>query len=151
MASEREAAAQLVHSCGRLPLALQIAGARLAARPHWSVAHLARRLCDERRRLDELRAGDLDVRASLMRGYRALGSRERRAFRLAGLLEMREFTCRMAAALLGVDVATADDLLERLVAVWLLEARDRAGHAHYSFHGLVRSFARERARAEGDR
>ena len=152
-ASELEAAVQLVHCCGRLPLALQIAGAKLAARPHWSIAHLVERLRDERRRLDELRVGDLDVRASLMRSYRALGPHERRAFRLSSLLEMPDVTCSMVAALLDVDVPTAEELLERLVAAWLLEARvtDRAGQVCYSFHCLVRSLARERAEAEEHR
>ncbi|HXM55556.1 MAG TPA: BTAD domain-containing putative transcriptional regulator [Candidatus Dormibacteraeota bacterium] len=147
-ASERGVAAQLVRSCGRLPLALQIAGAKLAARPHWSIAHLAERLRDERRRLDELRAGDLDVRASLARSYRGLGREEQRAFRLTSLFEMREFTSHVAAPLLGVDVPTADDLLERLVAAWLLDAWDRSGRTHYSFQSLVRLFARECAEAD---
>jgi DNA-binding SARP family transcriptional activator len=147
-ASELDAARQVVHRCGRLPLALQIAGARLAARPHWTVGHLAERLADERRRLDELRAGDLDVRASLMRSYRALGPSEQRALRLAGLLDACEFTCQTVASVIGAGAAAADDVLERLVAARLLEARDRGGQMHYSFHTLIRLFARERALAD---
>ena len=47
-----------------LPLAVRIAGARLASRPAWSVAHLGARLADQRGRLGELSVGDLAVRFS---------------------------------------------------------------------------------------
>ncbi|MER5536911.1 hypothetical protein [Streptomyces mirabilis] len=60
---EAEAAARLGTLCDRLPLALRIAGARLAAKPHWSVRHLVRRLEDQRRRLDELSPNEGGVRA----------------------------------------------------------------------------------------
>ena len=55
--------------CGHLPLALRIAGARLATRPHRSIKQLADRLADETRRLDELRHGELGVRASISVSY----------------------------------------------------------------------------------
>src|SRR5882724_11547324 len=42
--TEPEAAAAIAALCGYLPLALRIAGARLAARPHWRVQWLAGRL-----------------------------------------------------------------------------------------------------------
>ena len=61
--AERQAAVDIVGVRG-LPLALRIAGAKLAARPDWPVATLARRLADTRRRLAVLGMGDLDVRAS---------------------------------------------------------------------------------------
>ncbi len=61
--AEPEATAEVLAACAGLPLAIRIAGARLAARTRWSVRDLARRLSDERRRLDELKTGDLAVRA----------------------------------------------------------------------------------------
>src|SRR5262249_4260662 len=64
VADEPEAAAELVRRCGRLPLAVRIAGARLVARPGWSIEELAERLADATRRLEELQAGELAVRAS---------------------------------------------------------------------------------------
>jgi hypothetical protein len=64
VAAEQQAALAVVAACGGLPLALRIAGAKLAARQDWPVAKLAERLADERRRLAELGMGDLDVRAS---------------------------------------------------------------------------------------
>ena len=41
VAAEPDAAAQIVGFCGRLPLAIRVAGARLAARPGWPLARLA--------------------------------------------------------------------------------------------------------------
>ena len=67
--AEPHAAAEIVAACGALPLALQVAGARLRKRPAWTLADLAARLRDERARLDELYEGDLDVRASFATAY----------------------------------------------------------------------------------
>src|SRR5439155_554377 len=54
---------RLLGHCAGLALAVRIAGVRLASRPNFRVAELAARLADDRRRLDELTAGDLGVRA----------------------------------------------------------------------------------------
>ncbi|MEE1735017.1 NB-ARC domain-containing protein, partial [Streptomyces sp. BE147] len=62
--AEREAALDVVAMCGFLPLAIRIAASRLAARRTWTVSVLAAKLADERRRLDELQAGDLAVKAT---------------------------------------------------------------------------------------
>ncbi|GAA2851456.1 hypothetical protein GCM10010517_09070 [Streptosporangium fragile] len=49
-AADVRATTRLIDLCGGLPLAVGIAGARLAKRPRWSVADLVGRLDDERRR-----------------------------------------------------------------------------------------------------
>jgi predicted nucleic acid-binding protein len=64
VASEPRAAAEVVRLCGRLPLALRIAGARLASRPGWGVRELAARLADATHRLEVLEVGALAVRAT---------------------------------------------------------------------------------------
>jgi tetratricopeptide (TPR) repeat protein len=59
---------RLAELCGRLPLALRIAGMFLQASPHWSAARFIVALADERKRLGRLRlegSADLDVAASL--------------------------------------------------------------------------------------
>ena len=72
LAAERGAAEEIARLCGYLPLALSIAATRLVTTPTMSLARLARRLGDERHRLEELAAGDVDVRASFARSYRGL-------------------------------------------------------------------------------
>jgi DNA-binding SARP family transcriptional activator/tetratricopeptide (TPR) repeat protein len=147
IAAEPEAAATVARLCGGLPLALRIAGAKLAIRPHWSIAHLAERLADERRRLDELRAADLDVRAAFMVSYEGCTGEQRRALRLLGLLDAPDFAGWVLAALLDIPVDAAEDLAERLVDTRLLEVAG-GGPARYRFHDLLRLYARERAHAE---
>lgn len=146
VAVEPDAARRIASLCGWLPLALRIAGARLAARPAWPLRLLADRLSDRYRRLDELAVGDLGVRASIDLSYQALNERDRRGFRLLGALGMPDVTSWISARLLG----ETDGLLERLVDVQLLEFAgvDVAGELHYRFHDLVRLFAEERAAAE---
>lgn len=146
VAAEADVARTIVDLCGGLPLAVRIAGARLAQRPHWRLGGLAERLGDERGRLDELAVGDLAVRASLALSHRGLDPELGRAFRLLSVLAAPDFPAWEAAALLDVPVATADALLERLVDAHLLEAggEDAASQLRYRFHPLVRVYSRER-------
>jgi tetratricopeptide (TPR) repeat protein len=150
VAAEPQAAGQIVRLCGLLPLALRIAGARLAQRPQWRLALLAERLADEHRRLDELATGDLEVRASVALSYQGRSQAERRLFRLLGLLVAPSFPAWVAASLLDVEPAEAEALLERLVDAQLVEAagEDQAGQVRYRLHDLLRIFARERLQAE---
>jgi len=77
--AQSQAATAVAGQCGHLPLALRIAGARLAARPHWSVQQLADRLADETRRLDELRHGEMGIRASISLSYDGASEPARRS------------------------------------------------------------------------
>ena len=113
IATEPEAAARIVRACGRLPLAVRIAGARLAARPHWRLSRLAD-LLEGPDCLDELSVGDLDLRACLARSHAGAHPGDLRfTSRLAGL-PAAGFTVREAALLLGLPEQQADDLLEHL-------------------------------------
>ncbi|WP_461110344.1 AfsR/SARP family transcriptional regulator [Streptomyces calidiresistens] len=137
--SERQAAMDVVAACGFLPLAIRIAAARLAARRTWAVAVLARKLADERRRLDELQAGDQAVKATFELGYGQLEPEQARAFRLLGLVEGPDISLRAAAALLDRDPEDTEEVLESLVDTSLLES---AAPGRYRLHDLVRLFAR---------
>jgi DNA-binding SARP family transcriptional activator len=150
VAAEPKAAQSIVRLCGWLPLAVRIAGARLASRPQWRLALLAERLGDERCRLDELKAGDLEVRASVALSYHGRNQEERRLFRLLGQLVAPSFPAWAAAALLDTGPMEAEGLLERLVDAQLLEAagQDQAGQLRYRLHDLLRVFAHERLRQE---
>ncbi|MQA04234.1 MAG: tetratricopeptide repeat protein [Streptosporangiales bacterium] len=146
--AEAGAAADLVRLCGRLPLAVAIAGARLAARPSLSVQALVERLAVERRRLGELRVDDHDVRASFAVSYADLDRPEvARMFRLLGVLDGSTVSVEVAAALADVPVALAEDLLGELVAAQLAT---RTGE-RYGLHDLLRLFARELAEVEDGR
>src|SRR5215475_3387349 len=114
MASARE----LVAACGRLPLAVRIAGALLKKRPHLGVAGLAAKLRDDRTRLEALADGDLDVRTSLSLSYEALSPTAQQAFRLSALSPNPDVTLADLSALLDAPAAAAAD---ELVDAQLLE------------------------------
>ncbi|MFE7675622.1 BTAD domain-containing putative transcriptional regulator [Streptomyces albidoflavus] len=137
--AEREAALDVVAACGFLPLAIRIAASRLASRRTWTVSVLAAKLADERRRLDELQAGDLAVKATFELGYGQLEPAQARAFRLLGLADGPDISLDAAAALLDLDADATEDLLESLVDTSLLES---AAPGRYRYHDLVRLYAR---------
>ncbi|MBB6435527.1 AfsR/SARP family transcriptional regulator [Streptomyces candidus] len=139
VAAEREASLDVVAACGFLPLAIRIAAARLAARRTWTVSVLAAKLADERRRLDELQAGDLAVKATFELGYGQLEPAQARAFRLLGLADGPDLSLAAAAAVLDLPLYDAEDLLEALVDTSLLES---ASPGRYRYHDLVRLYAR---------
>jgi hypothetical protein len=102
-------------------------------------------LTGEHHRLDKLRLGDLDVRASIALSYDSMDAMARRAFRLLGLLEIRDFAPWVAAALLDVSQVKAEELVDTLVDMHLLDVagRDASGRLRYRFHDLLRAYARE--------
>jgi len=148
--AEPEASAQLADLCGHLPLALRIAGARLAARPHWSVDHLVERLENEARRLDELKHSGLGIRASISLTYDHLEDDARRLFRLLTVLNFPHFSSWVAAALLDEPFPDAQDLLDDLADAQLIETigAGRGVHTQYRFHDLIRVYAREQLVAD---
>ncbi|MGH3620474.1 MAG: ATP-binding protein, partial [Sciscionella sp.] len=147
---EPGAARVIARLCGFLPLALRIAAGRLAARPHWPLSRMAAQLNDERGRLDELRLGELAVRASLALSYQGLDDTARMAFRRLGVLEVEDVTGWLCAALLDIPPDDAEAVLDELVDAQLLDVvgTDPGRQYRYRFHDLVRVYARERAAAE---
>ncbi len=152
------AAERIGTACGGLPLAIRVAAARLASRPHWRADTLADLLDDERGRLDELTAGDLGVRASFELSYHTLDTRQRHAFRTLALLDPPDFPAWVLAAAFGPARTPVTDtalrrsgmLLEQLVDAQLVQTtgRDEAGQVRYRMHDLLRVYGRERALAE---
>ncbi|MFD9738328.1 BTAD domain-containing putative transcriptional regulator [Umezawaea sp. NPDC059074] len=149
-AAEPEAAQHIVRLCGRLPLAVRIAGARLAARPHWKLSRLVERLRVQRRVLQELTLGDLEVRGSLALSYAGLAERERAALRRLGLLDVSTFGGWLVAPLIDCPPDEGEEVVERLVDAQLLDVvtSDDNGSLRYQLHDLTRAFARERGDAE---
>jgi DNA-binding SARP family transcriptional activator len=150
--AEPAATDDVLAACAGLPLAIRIGGARLAARGNWTVRALADRLSDERRRLDELRAGNLAVRASFEVSFASLpgpevpdGVEPARAFRLLGLWTGSSVSLVAASALLGEERFAVSDALDVLVDAHLLETR---ALDQYRFHDLLRVYAADRARIQ---
>lgn len=143
--AEPEDARRIVELCGLLPLAVRVAAAKLAGRPHWTLRRLARRLADECRRLDELVLGDLDVRASIALSYRRLSEKQRQAFRLLGLLDMPDFPVSIVGGFLGEPQDEAEELAEALVDAQLLDVvkTGRKEQFRLRLNELVRLFALE--------
>ncbi|WNV89451.1 tetratricopeptide repeat protein [Umezawaea sp. Da 62-37] len=146
VAAERSAAERVAELCGHLPLALRIAGNRLASRPRWTLGHLAEQLGDESRRLTALTSGDLRVRAAFLMSYQQLGPTTALVFRRMSLVPGGDVGPDLVAMAAGVDPLVAEETLEDLVDASLVETSGTAGR--YVFHDLVRVFARERLVAD---
>ncbi|MFS8102314.1 tetratricopeptide repeat protein [Lentzea alba] len=83
LSAEVSEADALVTASDGLPLTLRIAGARLAARPHWPISLLLHQLTEPRGRLDALSHGGLSLRSRL---EETSGDLSLHARRLLGLL-----------------------------------------------------------------
>jgi transcriptional regulator with XRE-family HTH domain len=122
-----DTAPAVVDACARLPLALQVCGAWLLARPHRSVADLVALLADEDLVLDRLTVADLSVRASIAAHVAGLRPDERRL--LHQLSHLDDLPDPADPALRdGLDALTQANLL-----------------TDYRMNSLVRAYARENA------
>ncbi|MDX6284301.1 MAG: hypothetical protein QOH03_5372, partial [Kribbellaceae bacterium] len=148
---EPAAAVEVVRLCGRLPLALRIAGTYLADRPGLSVARLAAALTDEQSKLRVLSSTGLGIRSSLGVSIEALAASSRkidqtaaRALPLVSLLPGDDFSLRVAAAALGLPSFEVEAALEHLVDVNLLET---PALRRYRIHDLIRAVGHDLALA----
>ncbi|GAA2448732.1 AfsR/SARP family transcriptional regulator [Streptomyces glaucus] len=147
-----DAAHPLVELTGRLPLALRVVAARLAARRVLTPDVLAGQLTATEGRLHHLEYDDLSVRRSLAVAHDALAASDREADRDAalalrriGALDLPAYGAPLLARLTGTDERRAEAALDRLVDVALLE---ETAYGRYAPHDLVRDFARELAQGE---
>lgn len=141
---ERSAAEEIVAQCGRLPLAVRSAGARLAAARAWPISRLAEMLADEQNRLDVLTFADVDVRARIDRSYRRLSDCGKSALRLLSLLPKANFSAGQLSELMGRDRDTAESLLSELASCHLVEIVTPSAGAAYALPELIRLYARGR-------
>jgi broad-specificity NMP kinase len=139
------AAAALAAVCGRLPLAIRIAGAIARKRPYLSFDRLATSLQDERTRLSSLSEADLDVRSAFEISYQTLTPPAQLAFRRAGLSLTPEFSLGDLTALLDTDLATVEKAAYELADAQLAETSDGLW---FRYHDLVALFAREKTKAD---
>lgn len=140
---------ELARLCAHLPLALRIAAERAASHPHLSLDDLLADLHDESALWDALSTGIDDeaeaVRTVFAWSYRALPSHSGQLFRLLGLHPGAEFGLHAAAALAGLTLSRARQLLDDLVGAHLLE---QTGPDRYQFHDLLRAYASDQAHDE---
>ncbi|WP_370949344.1 helix-turn-helix domain-containing protein [Amycolatopsis sp. cg5] len=140
---EHAAAIELAELCGRLPLALRIAGNRLASRPAWPLSRLVDQLRDQGKRLTTLTAGDLDIRSVFDLSYRQLSPNAATVFRRLSLVPAADFSAGAARAL--IDAPDEDE-----AALFLDELTDASmvqpsfPYGRYQFHDLLKVFATER-------
>lgn len=136
--AEPSAVDELISACDGLPLALRIVASRLASRPMWSIATMARRLRDENSRLAEMSVGEVSVAATLQEAYADLSERARRVLSACAVHPGQDVDVDLTAVLLGSGQAEAEGGLEEL-----LDASMMVQHAEgrYQMHDLVRLFA----------
>ncbi|GLV87684.1 regulatory protein AfsR [Streptomyces lavendulae subsp. lavendulae] len=154
IAADPGQAQALAERCGGLPLALRLAGARLAARPSWSLSDFVRLLDGSHPAFPALPpfsvfpapAGSQDgVTACIRPSYDLLDDEEARLFRLLALPRRGATDIAGAAALGGLPPARAGQCLERLTGLGLLESPRPGVYRQYP---LLRMFAAERSREE---
>lgn len=122
----------VVEQCGRLPLALKLAGARLRARPGWNLSHLAERLSSGPS------SGAYGIARSLQLSYLRLSAPQRRMLHRLALRKERDIDSQAAAPLAGVTPGEAETLLEGLADANLLQ---EPTPGRYRLHHLVQTFA----------
>ncbi|MBM9508651.1 AfsR/SARP family transcriptional regulator [Actinacidiphila acididurans] len=130
--------AALARLCGNLPLALELAAARLRSHPAWTVGHLVQRMSQDSDRLAEIRDGRSEIASVFAFSYQDLTAEEQRVFRLLALHRSHTFDIYATAALVGLPLATTERVLESLLDAHLLQepAADR-----YEFHDLIAVYA----------
>ncbi len=143
---EPAAVADLAELCARLPLALNIAAARIATASHLPLADFTGQLRAADERLTALDAGDpaASVRAVFSWSYRQLSPEAARVFRLTALHPGPDIAVAAVASLAGLPVRRARTLLTELVGAHLV-AEPLPGR--YAFHDLLRAYAGEQAAA----
>ncbi|HEX6359948.1 AfsR/SARP family transcriptional regulator [Actinophytocola sp.] len=141
---DRRAAERIVALCDGSPLALHIAGTRLALRPELRLTEFVGQLADENRRLGEFRVGELDLRVRYQHSYDRLDAHEQAVFRCLALAEPAGATVDTLAGDTGLSSPTVDIAVDRLVSAHLVApaGRDGAGRPRYRQPMLVRDFAR---------
>jgi DNA-binding SARP family transcriptional activator/tetratricopeptide (TPR) repeat protein len=147
-AAEPQAVSAVVELCGRLPLAIQVAAARLRERPTWSIGYLVAQLSDHYGRRRILAAGDRDVTDVLAWSYDHLTEQQQRVFRLLSIHSGPTTDIYAAAALCGLPLDDVAACLEELFDVHLLE---QPAPGRYRLHDLVRDCAREITARHADR
>jgi tetratricopeptide (TPR) repeat protein len=141
--ADEDGAVELVEGCARLPLAIRIGAELATTRRRSGLAQLAKEL--NRYHLDLFNAGGDErtaIRTVFSWSYLHLRADRAQAFRLLGLHPGQDVDVHTCAALMDVDLRTAQLRVDDLVRSNLIEG---AGFDRYRMHDLLRAYAREEA------
>ncbi|WP_433536280.1 AfsR/SARP family transcriptional regulator [Micromonospora sp. CA-249363] len=138
--AEPEAAVQVVRRCGHLPLAIRLAGARLAHRRGWRLADLAAQMDGAPSVLPHLAGENSTVTGAFATSYEPLPEPSKRVFRFLGLYPGSRLSPPVVAALTGLTVEEARAALDELTDRHLVEDLDST---RYRLHDLMRQYAIE--------
>ncbi|WP_327305234.1 tetratricopeptide repeat protein [Streptomyces sp. NBC_01298] len=161
-AREPEALARIAEHCGRLPLALTVAGSLLAGDPGLAAGELARQLAEARTRLETLHIeGDVPVgvRAAFDLSYARLPADQARLFRLLTVVpgpdcptlfaHLVTYEGEPGPAGLAETAGELRPALAALVRASLL-AEQPVGSGRWRMHDLVRLYALERGEGHAE-
>ena len=137
--------AELAALSDHVPLALRIAGNRIASQPGWQTADFVVRMRSAENRLRLLVAGDLAVESAFALSYNELDRQNAALFRSIAVIDGATFDARIAAATVGGDVLDTEARLDELTDLGLVEAR---GGNRYRLHDLIRLYALAALRSE---
>ncbi|MEU6205522.1 BTAD domain-containing putative transcriptional regulator [Micromonospora musae] len=139
--TDRAAVDEIIARCGRLPLALALVATRSVGRAALGLPAVAAGLAEADGRLTGFGEAHADLEAVFSWSYRALTPAAARLFRLLPLHPTGELSTEAAAAVGGVPLRTARDLLAELGAQLLLQP----GDGRWRMHDLIRAYAVELA------
>lgn len=138
--AEPDAAAQVVRSCGHLPLAIRLAGARLAHRPGWRLTDLAEQMAGPAPTLRHLAREESTITSAFAASYGPLSEVTKLVFRFLGLYPGSRFSPMAVAALTGLTVTETRAALDELVDRNMVEDVDPT---RYRLHDLMRQYSVE--------
>ncbi|MEV0254039.1 BTAD domain-containing putative transcriptional regulator [Streptomyces sp. NPDC050732] len=146
LAAEPTAAADIVHLCGRLPLAMAVVAARAELDPSLPLHAVVEDLQQTHGGLEAFAGFDIttDVRAVFSWSYQSLDEHAARLFRLLALHPGPHITAPAAAGLAGLPLSRTRRALAELLSSCLVE---QPLPGRYSLHDLLRGYATELAHA----
>ncbi|RSM41186.1 AfsR/SARP family transcriptional regulator [Amycolatopsis balhimycina DSM 5908] len=138
--AEPSAVETIIACCGRLPLAMAVAGARAQGSPRFSLTSIADELRAGWDELDAIVADDprSNVRRVFSWSYQALRPEAGRLFRLLSLHNGTDISTAAAASLAGLQIRQTRESLGELTRGHLLVERFPG---RFGCHDLIRAYA----------
>jgi DNA-binding SARP family transcriptional activator len=140
--SEEETARRVAEECSNIPLAVEVAAARLNDRPHWSIEEIEQQLLEDLQSPVVMQEDCLIVDAPLARAESLIEPAALSLYHRLAVAAEDEFTPAWVADELSVEISQATRLLEVLVDVNLLVSLPGR---RYGFLSLVRAYSRRQA------